>query len=225
MAADKPQSRNEDILTAIINGDEYNEPPQSRIEALLLELKAAIEEGSGTDDYEDLENKPQISGVTLSGDKSLGDLGIKNEFVGTLEEWNQLTTEEKKAFDTYQITDDFATSGGGFTVKKKDYTGDGQTTKAIDFGTETPKVIIQIVTDPAVEQNGDWHCIPGFAWGSKMSEVRWSVGSNNAPNVGGNGGNYTVGISYSGNVMTITGRDAGGACNMNNRNYSVYYVV
>ena len=116
MAADKPQSRNEDILTAIINGDEYNEPPQSRIEALLLELKAAIEEGSGTDDYEDLENKPQISGVTLSGDKSLGDLGIKNEFVGTLEEWNQLTTEEKKAFDTYQITDDFTTSGGGFLL-------------------------------------------------------------------------------------------------------------
>lgn len=113
----------------------------------------------------------------------------------------------------------------GFTIKKKDYTGDGETTKTIDFGTETPKMIIQIVTDPAVEQTGDWHCIHAFPWGSKMSEVRWSVGSNNAPNVGGNGGNYTVGISYSGNVMTITGRDAGGACNMSNRSYSVYYIV
>lgn len=114
----------------------------------------------------------------------------------------------------------------GFEVKKKDYIGDGQTTKAIDFGTETPKMIIQIVTDPAVDQaNGDWHCIPCFPWGSKMSEVRWNVGSNNAPNVGGNGGNYAVGISYSGNVMTITGRDAGGTCNITDRHYSVYYVV
>jgi hypothetical protein len=190
-------------------------------EILLALIKKA---GSGTDDYEDLENKPQIGGTTLIGNKSLGDLGIKNEFVGTLEEWEQLTIEEKKSFDTYQITNDFI-SGGNFEIKKKDYTGDGQTTKTIDFGTETPKMIVQIVTDPAVEQSGDWHCIHAFPWGSKMSEVRWSTGSNNAPNASGNGGNYTVGISYSGNVMTITGRDAGGACNMNNRAYSVYYVV
>lgn len=37
---------------------------------------------------------------------------VKNEFIGTLEEWNRLTTAEKKAFDTYQITDDY-TGGGG----------------------------------------------------------------------------------------------------------------
>lgn len=33
-------------------------------------------EGGGTSDYSDLTNKPQIGGVTLSGDKSLHDLGI-----------------------------------------------------------------------------------------------------------------------------------------------------
>ena len=32
----------------------------------------------------------------------------KNEFIGTLAEWNNLTTAEKKAFDTYQITDDYS---------------------------------------------------------------------------------------------------------------------
>lgn len=32
--------------------------------------------GSGTGDYDDLSNKPQIAGVTLSGNKSLADLGI-----------------------------------------------------------------------------------------------------------------------------------------------------
>ena len=36
----------------------------------------------------------------------------KNEFIGTLDEWNALSTAEKKAFDTYQITDDY-TGGSG----------------------------------------------------------------------------------------------------------------
>ena len=36
-------------------------------------------EGGGTSDYSDLTNKPQIAGVTLSGDKSLHDLGIAAE--------------------------------------------------------------------------------------------------------------------------------------------------
>ena len=35
-----------------------------------------VEPGGGTEDYDDLDNKPAIGGVTLSGDKSLTDLGI-----------------------------------------------------------------------------------------------------------------------------------------------------
>lgn len=31
-----------------------------------------------------------------------------NEFIGTLAEWNNLTTVEKKEFDTYQLTDDYS---------------------------------------------------------------------------------------------------------------------
>lgn len=46
----KPQSRVESILIATINGEEYNHLPESRIEALLLELKEAIEEGGGGGD-------------------------------------------------------------------------------------------------------------------------------------------------------------------------------
>lgn len=41
-----PQSRNKAILQATIDGTEYTAEPQSRIEALLLELKAAIENSS-----------------------------------------------------------------------------------------------------------------------------------------------------------------------------------
>jgi hypothetical protein len=71
------QSRNEEILAAIIDGTEYTAEPQSRIEYLLLELKETIE-GGGTDDYSDLSNKPKINNVTLDGNKSWADLGLSN---------------------------------------------------------------------------------------------------------------------------------------------------
>lgn len=70
--------RDEQILTAIINGTEYTKVPQSRIEYLLLQLKALIEGGLGVSDYTELDNKPQINSVTLIGNKTLSDLGIVN---------------------------------------------------------------------------------------------------------------------------------------------------
>lgn len=70
--------RDEQILQAIINGTEYTQIPQSRIEYLLLQLKAIIEGGGGVSDYTELENKPSINNVTLVGNKSLSDLGIVN---------------------------------------------------------------------------------------------------------------------------------------------------
>jgi hypothetical protein len=84
--------------------------------------------GGGTTNYNDLSNKPQIGGVTLQGNKTASDLGlatetaladkadksaVKNEFLGTLEEWNALTTEQKKAYDTYQIKGDYTEGSGG----------------------------------------------------------------------------------------------------------------
>lgn len=39
----------EDILRATIDGTEYTEPPKSRVESLLVELKETIEEGGGGD--------------------------------------------------------------------------------------------------------------------------------------------------------------------------------
>lgn len=40
-------SRSEEIIQSILDGTEYDEPARSRIEYLLKELKAAIEEGGG----------------------------------------------------------------------------------------------------------------------------------------------------------------------------------
>jgi hypothetical protein len=74
-------SRIENILQATIDGVGYNELPKSRVEYLLLQLKAAIEGGSGVSDYEDLTNLPSINDVTLLGNKSLSDIGIVNPMV------------------------------------------------------------------------------------------------------------------------------------------------
>ena len=45
------QSRDEEILASIIDGTEYDEEAQSRIEYLLLELKSVIEAGGSPSDY------------------------------------------------------------------------------------------------------------------------------------------------------------------------------
>ena len=77
--SDVYEGRNAAILQATIDGTPYTDPPQSRIEELLLELKAVIEAGGGgggTTNYNGLTNKPQINDVTLQGNKSLNDLGI-----------------------------------------------------------------------------------------------------------------------------------------------------
>lgn len=75
-------SRTEDILRSTIDGTSYDEPPQSRVEELLLELKEVIEAGGGggggTTNYNALTNKPSINGVTLQGDKSTSDLDIQS---------------------------------------------------------------------------------------------------------------------------------------------------
>jgi hypothetical protein len=103
MAFDKPQSRNEAILQNMLGANNELEPPKSRVEALLQDIAGQMPEanpsegtttgtlerikigddiysveggGSGTSDYDALNNKPQIADTTLSGNKSLADLGI-----------------------------------------------------------------------------------------------------------------------------------------------------
>ena len=77
------QSRNEEILEATLNHQEYDKPPQSREEELLIELKEAIEQGGGggggTTNYEQLTHKPNINGVQLIGNKTSAQLGLQDE--------------------------------------------------------------------------------------------------------------------------------------------------
>ena len=78
--SDVYEGRNAAILQSIIDGTAYTDPPQSRIEELLIELKQVIEAGGGgVEDYGGLTGKPQINNVTLaSGNNSASDLGLQN---------------------------------------------------------------------------------------------------------------------------------------------------
>ena len=80
-------SRVENILQSIIDGTEYTDPPQSRNEDLLLQVKEVIEEGGGggggTLDYNHLHNKPSINGEELIGNTTTEDIGITDGYNAT----------------------------------------------------------------------------------------------------------------------------------------------
>jgi len=83
-----PQSRNEAILRATIDGTEYTAPPQSRIEDLLLELKEAIEQGgTGEGDmkksiYDSDNSVASAGGIKMFVNQKIGTLPQR---VGSLE--------------------------------------------------------------------------------------------------------------------------------------------
>jgi len=80
-------SRFDDIVKAIIDGDDYKDDPYSRNEYWLLQIKEAVESGGGGTNYNALINRPKINGHTLEGDKSFEDLGLEsltNEQIQTL---------------------------------------------------------------------------------------------------------------------------------------------
>ena len=80
-------SRAEDILKATIDGTQYDTPPQSRLEKLLIDLKEVIEAGGGggggTTNYNLLQNKPKINNNELTGNKTSKQLGILEGMTAT----------------------------------------------------------------------------------------------------------------------------------------------
>lgn len=88
MADSQFRSRAEKILLAKINGEEYTDPPLSRIEELLIELDTG---GSGDGNYNNLSNKPKVNGVELKGDTSFEDLGLH---AVTQEEYEEMIDDD-----------------------------------------------------------------------------------------------------------------------------------
>ena len=75
-----PQSRVEEILQSKIDGTSYDKPPQSRVEALLIELNTGGGGGGGTTDYNQLSNKPTINGRIVSGDLTSEELDVESNY-------------------------------------------------------------------------------------------------------------------------------------------------
>lgn len=105
-----PQSRNEAILRATIDGTEYTAPPQSRIEDLLLELKQAIEEGGGT-------GEGDMKKAVYDADRAVQNAGGIAAYVGDEITDLELGTASKKN-STSVVTDstDLVESGAVFDV-------------------------------------------------------------------------------------------------------------
>lgn len=91
---EEPLTREEQYLSAIAGvtaSSDIPEKPLTRVEAYLNKI---VENGGGggggTTNYNALENKPQINGTTLSGNKSSADLGLQDtiSFEGTYDSSN-----------------------------------------------------------------------------------------------------------------------------------------
>lgn len=97
---DTVDSRSVDIIETIINQEEYDIPPQSRLEEVLLELKEAIEEGGGGSGniYRTttaLTDGATTNPITVDGESvtvESGDFAIYNtqEFIFDGTQWNLL---------------------------------------------------------------------------------------------------------------------------------------
>lgn len=63
---------------------------------------------TGTSGLVDTYTITYTNGTTSTFTVTNGQDGNSNEFIGTLDEWNALSPAQKKAYDTYQITDDYS---------------------------------------------------------------------------------------------------------------------
>jgi len=82
------------------------------LDILAIGLAAKGGGGGGTSDYSDLSNKPQINDVTLSGNKSLEDLGIPNYVAGD----NVSITEDSEGNSVISAVDTTYTAGTNIDI-------------------------------------------------------------------------------------------------------------
>ena len=102
--------------------------PEEALLALAVKNKGG---GGGTSNYEDLENKPQIAGTTLSGNKSLADLGIASASALA----NKVDKVDGKGLSTNDYTNEDKAIVGGVTAALADKVDkvDGKGLSSNDF--------------------------------------------------------------------------------------------
>lgn len=98
----EPITREEQFL-AKAAGDNVNIPePITREEVYLKRIAENGGGGGGTSNYEQLSNKPQINGVTLSGNKSADDLDLasKTDVTGKADKVTNATSGHLAGLDS-----------------------------------------------------------------------------------------------------------------------------
>lgn len=63
-------------------------------------IEVGMQSGGGTNNYEELENKPQIGGVTLSGNKTLDELGVMSSDANVIKQYSTMPDESTVASGT-----------------------------------------------------------------------------------------------------------------------------
>ena len=107
-----PNTRKEAYLAAAAGqAVEYPAKPITREEAYLKAIAEKPSGGGGTTDYEQLEHKPQIGGVELSGNKTAAQLGLATETALG----NKVDKVDGKGLSTNDYTDDDKAIVGGVT--------------------------------------------------------------------------------------------------------------
>lgn len=138
-------------MSAELNG---NLTPEEQLTGALdtsAQLVGSLNTGSGgggTDDYNDLSNKPQINGVTLSGNKTTADLGL---FSGN---YNDLTN--KPTIPAAQVNSDWNSESGVSEILNKPTLATVATSGSYDDLTNKPTI-------PAAQVNSDWDAVSGVA--------------------------------------------------------------
>lgn len=167
----EPITRKEQYLAKAAGQDvEIPAKPITREEEYLDAIAKKPGGGGGTSDYSQLENKPQINGVTLTGNKSASDLSLASandlagktntSVVGTVE--SSATASKAYAANAYlvlggvlyRVTSDIA-SGGTIVTS-----GAGQNVVATTITAEMEAVEIdyedwQLLT-PQQQETGNW---------------------------------------------------------------------
>lgn len=137
-------------------------------------------------------------------------------------EWN---AEEVSAVNLNTVLDAIRSQPSGIQVKTKSYTGTGTNPNVIDFGDETPAMILGIFADPSetfITEN--YEMVGPFGWGDMLAMSYWSTQSGGVPTTN-NGGTNLARITYTGNSISIAANNASAVANYNGQKYVCKYLA
>lgn len=137
-------------------------------------------------------------------------------------EWN---AEEVTAVNLNTVLGDIRSQPSGLQVKTKSYTGTGTNPNVLDFGSETPAMILGIFADPAETfTTENYEMVGPFGWGDMLAMSYWSTQSGGVPTTN-NGGTNLARITYAGNIISIAANNASAVANYNGQKYVCKYLA